>query len=140
MFYFQQWQQGLCPTEEKNPQFKMDGDPRQYGGGKGFRKCILYITNIVNLGGVDHLSVFNFQVSAHSSSNVYSYKSDSTFKCVHSSSNACSGHVMFWAFPTCNFIGIFCLRVLYYGIFCRRHFGLVNAPHCHIVNASHVID
>ena len=23
----------------KIPQFKMDGDPRQYGGAKGFRKC-----------------------------------------------------------------------------------------------------
>ena len=34
MFYFQQWQQGLCTKEEKNPQFKMDGDPRQYGGAR----------------------------------------------------------------------------------------------------------
>ena len=28
MFYFQQWQEGLCTKEEKNPQFKMDGDPK----------------------------------------------------------------------------------------------------------------
>ena len=32
------FQQCSC-MEDKNPQFKMDGDLKQYGGGKGFRKC-----------------------------------------------------------------------------------------------------